>query len=507
MILRNDTDHLPAQIQRELHQVTRIVFETFEEATKGRLSDHHRTGHILAVILHGSHAEKDWAEVAPGEAFQILLIVNYPRLARSKHIWRDVRDRLEREWQCGDIARPVRLAVESLQRINSALIQGVPHFIAIAEKGIAVYQTQSLRLEAPRQLPILDRAARGVAEYVRWHKRARDFLAGAAFYRRSNNAPMTALLLHQACEHLYQCVLWSLKLHGPRTHALEELREKAEAIAPRLQIAWPRDSEFERRAFRRIRRAYVEARYGKSYMISPEELIWAFVRIEILAEQVTHVCADHQALLLAEQEGSTPPPSSVPTTTAPGFSLGRHLSSLDGSTDIIPWQSDTPAKWRRRNLASWRRCSHRFGARGGQMLVTGVALCLFLTGIEGVAQLMFPSRHEPQNQSEPADMSAVMDFDIHADTVLGAVMEVADRAGYAVKANDDIWAVRWTGAYRAKATTFDALADILYGSGLCPVISKDAITVRYCDKSRPPAVATVHYEMQPGETVRLDMAP
>ncbi|WP_404478993.1 HEPN domain-containing protein [Novosphingobium sp. BL-52-GroH] len=507
MILRNDTDHLPAQIQRELHQVTRMVFETFEEATKGRLSDHHRTGHILAVILHCNHAEREWAEVAPGEAFQILLIVNYPRLARSKHIWRDVRDRLEREWQCGDIARPVRLTVESLQRINSALIQGVPHFIAIAEKGIAVYQTQSLRLEAPRQLPILDRAARGVAEYVRWHNRARDFLAGAAFYRRSNNAPMTALLLHQACEHLYQCVLWSLRLHGPRTHALEELREKAEAIAPRLQVAWPRDSEFQRRAFRRIRRAYVEARYGKSYMISPEELIWAFVRIEILAEQVTQVCADHQASLLAEQEGSAPPPSSVPATTAPSFSQSRHLRLLDGSTDIIPRQSDTPAKWRRRLLTFRRGSSYRFWAPGGQVLVAGIALCLFLTGIEGAAQLLLPSRHEPRDRSRPADMSAVLDFDIHADTVLGAVMEVAERAGYAVKANDDIWAVRWTGAYRAKATTFDALADILYGSGLCPVVSRDAITIRYCDKSRPPIVATVHYQMQPGETVRLDMPP
>ncbi|WP_404478910.1 hypothetical protein [Novosphingobium sp. BL-52-GroH] len=88
-------------------------------------------------------------------------------------------------------------------------------------------------------------------------------------------------------------------------------------------------------------------------------------------------------------------------------------------------------------------------------------------------------------------MSAVLDFDIHADTVLGAVMEVAERAGYAVKANDDIWAVRWTGAYRAKATMFDALADILYGSGLCPVVSRDAITIRYCDKSRPPIVVSV----------------
>jgi len=109
-------------------------------------------------------------------------------------------------------------------------------------------------------------------------------------------------------------------------------------------------------------------------------------------------------------------------------------------------------------------------------------------------------------RSKPADLSAVLDFDVRADTVLGAVMDVAERAGYRVKANEDIWTVRWTGAYRAKATTFDALADILYGSGLCPAIREDFITVRYCDKSSPPVVATVEYEAEPDSNVRLSVS-
>ncbi|WP_253717489.1 hypothetical protein [Sphingomonas sp. AP4-R1] len=65
--------------------------------------------------------------------------------------------------------------------------------------------------------------------------------------------------------------------------------------------------------------------------------------------------------------------------------------------------------------------------------------------------------------------------------------------------------MRWTGAYRAKATTFDALADILYGSGLCPAIREGIIAVRYCDKSRPPIVATVEYRSEPDGSVRLEV--
>jgi hypothetical protein len=101
----------------------------------------------------------------------------------------------------------VRLGVECLEGVNHALVEGVPHFITIAERGIALYQMEGLRLKTPRHLPARERAVRGIAEYLRWHKSGGDFLAGAAFYRDQGNGPMAALLLHQACEHLYLCVL------------------------------------------------------------------------------------------------------------------------------------------------------------------------------------------------------------------------------------------------------------------------------------------------------------
>jgi hypothetical protein len=110
---------------------------------------------------------------------------------------------------------------------------------------------------------------------------------------------MAALMLHQACEHFYLCVLWSRTLHGPRTHALDELREAAEALDARLSAAWPRETPFERRAFGCIRRAYAEARYGRSYRITEQELAWTFGRVEILREQVLRGWANHHVPVAA----------------------------------------------------------------------------------------------------------------------------------------------------------------------------------------------------------------
>lgn len=290
MMLRADINHLPAPIRTELLRVATILFEAFEETTKGRCSEHFRAGRVLALLLHGPHAGTAWGEGAPGEAFWLLTIVNYPRLARSERDWRQVRDRLRRAWELGEITHPVRLDVESLERINAALAQGVPHFVTIATKGLALYQSEGLRLSSPRRMPAMDRIAAGRSEYAHWHTRATDFLSGAAFYERQSNAPMAALLLHQACEHSYQCLLWSLTLHGPRTHALDELRESAEMLVGRLREAWPRETPFERRAFGCIRRAYVEVRYGRRYRISREELAWAMDRTRTLHALVAAHC-------------------------------------------------------------------------------------------------------------------------------------------------------------------------------------------------------------------------
>ena len=331
MTLRTEMDHLPWPIRQELHRIAAMLFEAFTEMTRGRLSEQYRAGRILKLILHGPHGTQAWDSIQPGGAFHLLVIVNYPRLARKERDWGLVRERLSRAWTFGEITHPVRLTIESLERVNRALIEGIPHFVTIAADGIALYQSDERCLQAPRILAAAERSARGLAEFARWHEFGCDFLLGAAFYRYRRNARMAALLLHQACEHFYLCVLWSITLHGPRSHALDELREAAEALDVRLRAAWPRDTPFERRAFGCSRRAYIEARYGRAYRISPQELDWAFARAEMLRSWVFQACADHHAALdaapiallrLPEKQAATaPPPRSIGGTVNCG---GHH---------------------------------------------------------------------------------------------------------------------------------------------------------------------------------------
>lgn len=304
MMLRTDLDHLPHAMRQEIRRVAALLFEGFDSMIAGRFAERYRSGYIVKLILYGDHASPDWSLVPPASPIRLLAIVSHTRLAGRRDDWTAVRDRLRRAWEFAEIAHPVRLSVHGLRAVNHALVQGVPYFVSIATQGIALHEADGTRLATPHCLSNVRRYERGLAEFVRWYKRAGDFLMGAAFYEARGNAAMTALLLHQACEHLYHCVSWSLTLHGPRTHALDELREAAEELDTRLTAAWPRATPFERQAFGCIRRAYLEVRYGQHYRISDEEQAWAMQRVTILHKAVEAVCSERLDLLTPSLHGA-----------------------------------------------------------------------------------------------------------------------------------------------------------------------------------------------------------
>lgn len=303
MMLLDDSNRPHRPIGQDLQRIRILVFEAFAETMKGKLSTQHKEGRILKLLLQAPHRRTDHEISEPRGAYYLLAVVNYPRLASRREDWRLVQDRLRCAWEHGEISRPVRLSVESLERINSALAEGIPHFVAIATSGIVLYEMDGPKLLRPRNLPPAERQAKSEAEFARWHGRACDFLIGAAFFDERDNRPMAALMLHQACEHLYQSVSWSLTLHGLRTHALDQLREVGEGLDNRLRAAWPRSTRFERHAFGCIRRAYVEVRYGQHFQISRAELDWSMECAAALNRITSEVCRAKLDAMASMQAG------------------------------------------------------------------------------------------------------------------------------------------------------------------------------------------------------------
>lgn len=286
--------HLPENKRCELERVARILFDEFEDAQKGRLSDMERGGRILKLLLFGSHARGDRGEDCKGDyrsQYDLLVVVSAKTFADPR-FWYRAEDRFLRELTVTKhLATPVNFIVHSITNLNYQLARGLPFFADIVRDGIVLYETPGLPLVKPKPLdPEVAKAERR-RHFDHWFPSAayRFELAKEAMGRGYDKE--AAFDLHQAVERLYHCILQVLTLHSPKSHRLISLRTHAERAAPLLIAVWPRHSCFAEQCFARLDRAYVEARYSHHYEIADEELAWLVERVKVLQETAAAICA------------------------------------------------------------------------------------------------------------------------------------------------------------------------------------------------------------------------
>ena len=301
--MRTDLDHLPPAKQRELERVVQILFEEFRDATAIATSDWKKQARILKVILYGSYARGGWVDephTAKGyqSDFDLLVIVNHPKLTDRVEFWSSAEDRLNRELAITKTLRtPVNFIVHTLQEVNDGLAHGRYFFMDVARDGIAIYQSDDTELHQPK--PKTPTQALGMArEYFKeWFPAAMRKYEFAKFGLREGHLKETAFELHQTVESLYHCVLLVCTFYTPHVHNLGFLRTQAERIDRRLFEVWPRFVRADRSRFEKLKEAYVKARYSTHYRIDHEELAWLSERVEELGRVVQVICEEHIAAL------------------------------------------------------------------------------------------------------------------------------------------------------------------------------------------------------------------
>jgi predicted nucleotidyltransferase/HEPN domain-containing protein len=296
--MRTDLDHLPPVKQRELERVVQILFENFEEATAIATADWKKRARILKVILYGSYARGGWVDephTAKGfkSDFDLLIIVNHPKLTDRVEFWASAEERLNREYSVtGNLKTPVNFIVHTLQEVNDGLAHGRYFFIDVARDGIALYQSDDTELPEPKPKTPKQALAMAREYFEEWFPSAGGFRRNAGHAVGDGDLKLAAFLLHQAAERYYHCVLLVCTFYTPHVHNLGFLRTQAERIDVRLIDAWPRETKPDRARFEKLKEAYVKARYSRHYHVTENELAWLNERVVRLSEVVEVICAD-----------------------------------------------------------------------------------------------------------------------------------------------------------------------------------------------------------------------
>jgi predicted nucleotidyltransferase/HEPN domain-containing protein len=292
--MRTDLDHLPEGKRRELTHVIEIVREGFAEAISRRTMERFRNGKILKIILFGSYARGDWVEDPVGRYFSdfdLLIVVSHEDLTDVPEFWAKTEDRLLAEVSEGRKLRtPVSLIYHSLDDVNEKLRLGRFFFIDILREGIILFEELGHPFVEPQPLSPREALDESRDYFERWMQSANEALGTARFAMSQGWSNKAAFDLHQAVERLYQCLFLVRTLYTPKTHNLNRLRALAEDMEPSLKQVWPGATREEKRAYARLREAYIKARYSREYRVTEAELEWLGSRVDLLKTPVERAC-------------------------------------------------------------------------------------------------------------------------------------------------------------------------------------------------------------------------
>ena len=292
--MTSDLDHLPEAKRNELAFVVDLIRKGFAFAISRRTMPRLRGGRLLKIILFGSYARGDWVEDPVGRYFSdydLLVVVDREELTDVPEFWAKTEELLLQELAAGrNLRTPVSLIYHSLDDVNEKLRLGRYFFMDIVRDGVVLFEEPGHPFAKAKPLSPAEPLRESRDYFEEWFESADEFFDDFRSNLERGRLKKAAFELHQATERYYHCLFLVRTLYSPKTHNLNQLRQLAEAMEPRLKEVWPRTTKFERRCYELLRDAYGKARYSRYYRISDEQLAWLSSRVELLQTIVRELC-------------------------------------------------------------------------------------------------------------------------------------------------------------------------------------------------------------------------
>ncbi|SMS02328.1 HEPN domain protein [Vibrio mangrovi] len=290
VVMKTSLDHLPEYKQRELATISGILRDTLEDYLRGKTGSKSEF-RILKIILFGSHAKGSWVNDPVNgyiSDYDILVIVNKPALVEDDVVWQRAEEQIDRKVK----SAPLGLIVHDLQEVNERLQQGHYFFRDIREEGIELFAATPKPLALPGDLTEAEQRDIARKHYEQWFTGATNVFKKYYFSLKELTPREAVFDLHQTTERLFSCTLLVCTNYLPKSHNIEKLGKFCAQIDPAFAEIFPMDNKFHRRSFRRLQRAYIDARYSEHYEITEEELDYLATEVQRLQKLTERVCGE-----------------------------------------------------------------------------------------------------------------------------------------------------------------------------------------------------------------------
>lgn len=286
--MKRSIKHLPKCTQEELNTLLELV-----------------TYHIprcSMVVLYGSYARGGyvlWDEkmefgihTSYQSDYDIMVVVSKSNLKFVEDKLRTkVTPKYHKAFAHRRHASP-QFIVEYVDALNKELERSQYFFTDIIKEGIKIYDTKEFKLTKPHELSFKEIKEFAKGEFERVYPNGCNLLENCYFSFEREMYAECAFLTHQVCERFYNAISLVYTNYRPKSHKLNELGSQVKEFSRELAIVFPLNTDFEKRCYNLLCRAYIEARYNKDFVVTKEELAYMLERIEILKSITLRICTE-----------------------------------------------------------------------------------------------------------------------------------------------------------------------------------------------------------------------
>lgn len=187
---------------------------------------------------------------------------------------------------------PVQFIHDSVKKVNKDLEEGRYFYTEVKRDGIVLYNSGNIRLARRRKLKFDEIKKQAEEYYKEKYEYAEEFYDGAQHFYKKGSYKMAAFMLHQACEKFFNAISLTFTQKSDKEHNLGELFKAVRGYVPELYIVFPVDnnSNEDKRLFKILIRAYIEARYNPDFEVSKEDLEALMLKVEKFGVVTREVC-------------------------------------------------------------------------------------------------------------------------------------------------------------------------------------------------------------------------
>jgi len=272
-------EHLPKPIKDGLGLIRDLVVEKFQPEM---------------IILFGSLTTKDWTWKSD---IDLLFVAD---TSERPHLELDIKAAISESGIKAKVERIISPVVVSPELLNDKLEVKHYFFDDIVKKGQLVYNTGRFSLAEMRKLEPEEYVILVKDDFEYWREEAEGFWENYKFDMQNKRRRHAAFHLHQVVES--SCVMVELvySRYRSQTHDLDELMEKAIHFVSEVATIFPKDTEFQKQAYKRLYKAYISARYDKEYQIEEDELKYLGERVKLLLDLAIRSSEDKIQQILKE---------------------------------------------------------------------------------------------------------------------------------------------------------------------------------------------------------------